>query len=146
MFDILKCWSSIVLTCFFRVIRRSLNPFYIQTYDLCRNQNMGSRDLNMVIKLKVINYKAYAFTKYITSIIVRIFWRENRPCINVSIESRPSNIWNYFNKLQYWNAIIVYFMDDPNFFFILKIKNIYMVSKICFTHAYYCIRINCSKS
>lgn len=53
---------------------------------------MGSRDLNMVIKLKVINYKAYAFTKYITSIIVRIFWRENRACINVSIESRPSNI------------------------------------------------------
>lgn len=38
------------------------------------NQNMGSRDLNMVIKLKVINYKAYAFTKYITSIIVRIFF------------------------------------------------------------------------
>lgn len=35
---------------------------------------MGSRDLNMVIKLKVINYKAYAFTKYITSIIVRIFF------------------------------------------------------------------------
>lgn len=123
MFDILKCWSSIVLTCFFRVIRRSLNPFYIQTYDLCRNQNMGSRDLNMVIKLKVINYKAYAFTKYITSIIVRIFWRENRPCINVSIESRPSNIWNYFNKLQYWNAIIVYFMDDPNFLFYFYFKN-----------------------
>lgn len=89
---------------------------------------MGSRDLNMVIKLKVINYKAYAFTKYITSIIVRIFWGEIGHVLMYSLKV-DHQIFKII-LINSNNGTLLCILWMIPIFLIQKIKKIFMVSKI----------------